>query len=666
MPRDPRFDPLFQPLKIGPVTAPNRFWQVPHCTGMGNRHPQTLAQMRKVKAEGGWGVVNTEYCSIHESSDDTPAIHASLWDDHDIRAHALMTAAVHDHGSLAGVELWHGGARASNAWSRAPGIAPQSVMAQNVPWQTQKMDRQDVAEFRAIHKAAALRAIAADFDVVYVYAAHTYLLAQFLDPVQNPGKTFDERANFVLALAEDTRNAVGHRAAVATRIEVLNEDNTGLEERSRLLERLAPFIDVFDVTIPDYGTEMGPSRFVKEAPLETHIAHVRGVTGKPVVSVGRFTSPETMLSQIRRGVLDFIGAARPSIADPFLPAKIRDGRMEEIRECIGCNICYAHDGLGAPIRCTQNPTMGEEFRQGWHPENVPAIIGQADPVLIVGAGPAGLEAAITLGKRGVPVMLAEAQEPGGRVLREARLPGLSEWGRVVDWRLSQIARLPQVTLYPGSAMTADDVRETGVSHVMVATGSLWRATGLGRSLPGGEASFADPRTLTPDAILTGQRPAQGPVVVWDDEGYHIAAGLADLLASEGFPVTYVTPNGTVAEWSGQTVEQDRLQSRLIDRGVTIHTSRIVTRLTQGHAVLTCAFTGAETTIPCTGFVPVTSREPQDGLWRDLQGLPLQSLTRIGDARAPGLIAHAVHDGHRAARAHLTPLPKPRREVILLG
>jgi dimethylamine/trimethylamine dehydrogenase len=226
--------------------------------------------------------------------------------------------------------------------------------------------------------------------------------------------------------------------------------------------------------------------------------------------------------------------------------------------------------------------------------------------------------------------------------------------------------LPQVTLYPGSAMTADDVRETGVSHVMVATGSLWRATGLGRSLPGGEASFADPRTLTPDAILTGQRPAQGPVVVWDDEGYHIAAGLADLLASEGFPVTYVTPNGTVAEWSGQTVEQDRLQSRLIDRGVTIHTSRIVTRLTQGHAVLTCAFTGAETTIPCTGFVPVTSREPQDGLWRDLQGLPLQSLTRIGDARAPGLIAHAVHDGHRAARAHLTPLPKPRREVILLG
>lgn len=663
--RDPRFDPLFQPLKIGPVTAPNRFWQVPHCTGMGNRHPRTVATMRGVKAEGGWGVVNTEYCSIHESSDDTPSIHASLWDEGDVRAHALMTEAVHSHGALAGVELWHGGARVSNAWSRVPALGPQSVMAQNVPWQTQKMDRQDVADLRAMHKAAALRAIEAGFDVVYVYAAHTYLLAQFLDPIQNPGRSFDERADIVLALAEDTRNAVGHRAAVATRIEVLNEDNSGLEERARLLERLAPLIDVFDVTIPDYGVEMGPSRFVKEAPLETHIAHVRGLTGKPVVSVGRFTSPETMLSQLRRGVLDFIGAARPSIADPFLPAKIRDGRMEEIRECIGCNVCYSHDGLGAPIRCTQNPTMGEEWRQGWHPERVPAIIGSVDPVLIVGAGPAGLEAAVTLGKRGVPVLLAEAGEPGGRVLREARLPGLSEWGRVADWRLSQIARLPQVTLYPGSAMTADDVRETAVSHVMVATGSLWRINGLGRSLPGGEASFTDARTLTPDQLLDGARPAKGPVVIWDDEGYHIAAGLADLLAAEGYPVTYVTPSGVVAEWSALTVEQERLQIRLIERGVTLRTSQIVTRLTQGHAVLSCAFSGAETEIPCAGFIPVTSREPQDQLWRDLQGLTLQSLTRIGDARAPGLIAHAIHDAHRAARAHLTPLPKPRREAIAL-
>jgi len=427
--RDPRFDILFQPLKIGPVTAPNRFWQVPHCTGMGFALPATLAAMRGVKAEGGWGVVNSEYCSIHPSSDDTPAPYASLWDDGDIANMAAMTGAVHAHGALAGVELWHGGWRSGNVLSREAPLGPESMLAETVPWQSQRMDRQDIQALRDWHRAAALRAKAADFDVVYVYAAHTYLLTQFLDPSTNPraddyGGGFAARARLVRELVEDTRAAVGDRCAVAIRIEVTDEDGTGAEERARLLSDLAPLVDVFDVTIPDYGTEMGPSRFVKEAALEAHIAHVRAATGKPVVAVGRFTSPETMLAQVRRGILDFVGAARPSIADPFLPAKIREGRLEDIRECIGCNICYAHDGLGAPIRCTQNPTMGEEWRRGWHPERVPALKRREDPVLIVGAGPAGLEAALTLGLRGATVLLAEASdEPGGRVSREAACRG---------------------------------------------------------------------------------------------------------------------------------------------------------------------------------------------------------------------------------------------------
>jgi dimethylamine/trimethylamine dehydrogenase len=668
--RDPRFDPLFQPLKIGPVTAPNRFWQVPHCTGMGYLRPATLAAMRGMKAEGGWGVVNSEYCSIHPSSDDSPSPYASLWDDGDIANMAAMADAVHAHGALAGAELWHGGHGATNALTRLSSFGPDSMLAEKGPWQNQRMDRQDIRNLRDWHRAAALRAKAADIDVIYVYAAHGYLLAQFMNAVLNRrtdshGGSFENRTQLVRALLQDTRDAVGDRAAIAIRIEVTDPDGAGLEARNEFLGRIAPLVDVFDVTIPDYDTEMGPSRFVKEASLESHVAHVRATTGKPVVSVGRFTSPETMLSQLRRGVLDFIGAARPSIADPFLPAKIRDGRMEDIRECIGCNICYAHHRLAAPLRCTQNPTMGEEWRQGWHPEQVPAIIGQADPVLIIGAGPAGLEAALTLGKRGVPVVLAEAGEPGGRVTREARLPGLSEWGRVIDWRLSQLKKLPDVTLYPGSPMTAEDVIETGISHVMVATGSLWRADGRGHYLPGGAPSFADPRTLTPDQILAGTRPGKGPVVILDDEGYHIAAGLADQLALEGHKVTYVTPAGTVAHWSYFTAEQSRLQARLIERGVSIRTGQHVSALGPGTARLTCVHTGRTADIPCASLVPVTSREPQDALWHALQDARLASLIRIGDARAPGLIAHAVHDGHTAARAHLTPLPAERRERPVL-
>lgn len=247
-------------------------------------------------------------------------------------------------------------------------MAPESLLAENVPWQSQPMDRTDIANLRHWHLEAALRAKPADFDVVYLYAAHTYLLSQFLDPATNPrtddyGGTFRNRTRLVRELLEDVRAVVGDRMAVALRIEVTAEDGTGHEERQQFLHDIAHLVDVFDLTVPDHSHETGPSRFVKEASLEGHIRHVKSAISKPVVSVGRFTSPETMLSQVRRGVIHFIGAARPSIADPFLPAKIREGAIDDIRECIGCNICYAHFGLGAPIRCTQNPTMGAEWRR---------------------------------------------------------------------------------------------------------------------------------------------------------------------------------------------------------------------------------------------------------------------------------------------------------------
>src|SRR5699024_2001560 len=164
-----------------------------------------------------------------------------------------------------------------------------------------------------------------------------------------------------------------------------------------------------------------------------------------------------MVSQIRRGVMDMIGAARPSIADPFLPKKIEEGRIDDIRECIGCNICVAADNQSVQIRCTQNPTMGEEWRRGWHPEKI-APKGSDARILVVGAGPAGLEAAHQLGKRGYGVVLAEATGTlGGRARAEASLPGLASWGRVADYRITQIDKLQNVEVYPGSDLTAQNV-----------------------------------------------------------------------------------------------------------------------------------------------------------------------------------------------------------------
>ncbi len=646
---------------------------------MGNQWPGTLAAMRAVKAEGGWGVVNTEYCSVAPNSDDTPYPHCSLWDEGDVRNMAAMADGVHAHGALAGVELWHGGLRSANFHTREASIGPVSLPTAVAPWQAKTMDLADIRAFRAAHKAAAARALEAGFDLVYVYAAHTYLLAQFLDPGINQrsdgyGGSLANRLRLVREVAEETQEAVRGRAAVAIRIEVNDEvrtDAAAEAERREMLAALAPYVDLFDVTVSDYSHEMGVSRFIKEASLEPFIAHVRAATGKSVVSVGRFTSPETMLSQVKRGIIDLIGAARPSIADPFLPAKIREGHLDDIRECIGCNICYACDGLGVPIRCTQNPAMGEERRRGWHPERV-NVVERREKVLVVGAGPAGLEAAHIAGKRGFEVTLAEASgDLGGRVLAESRLPGLSEWRRVADYRIGQLAKLSNVEIYRGGAMTAEDVRGFGAAHVLIATGSRWRADGRGRTHRTAMAGFAGSRVLTPDDVLAGKRPA-GPVVVFDDDHYVTATCIAELLASEGMAVTYVTTGSMVSEWTRYTAEQGRVQARLIEKGVSIIVSHAVTRLETDGARLSCVFSAREHVIPCGGLVTVTSREPEDALWRALvsgadanRASGIASLQPIGDCKAPGLIAHAVYDGHKAARALGGEEGEARRERVVV-
>ena len=677
MSRDPRHDILFQPLRLGPVTAPNRFYQVPHCSGMGYEQPRTLIAMRAMKAEGGWGVVNTEYCSIDPASDDRPYPYAALWDEGDQATMARMAEAVHAQGALAGVELWHGGLRSANQQTRQAAVGPVSLPAARAPWQARAMDLADIRAYRRAHKAAALRAKAAGFDVIYVYAAHTYLLDQFLNAPTNPrgdgyGGDAAGRRRLLLEVLEETRAAVGDRAAIAVRIEVDDEANPGVAlppERRELFQIIAPLVDLFDVTITDYYQEMGSSRFHQEGSLEPFVREVKTLTGKPVVGVGRFTTPDAMADQLRRGVLDLIGAARPSIADPFLPAKIRDGRYDEIRECIGCNICYAHNSLGVPIRCTQNPTMGEEWRRGWHPERVPAAAAPAE-VLVVGAGPAGLEAALTLGRQGHRVLLAEAgRELGGRVARERRLPGLSAWGRVADWRVTQLAKLANVEIFRESRLEADDVLAAGPRHVVLATGSAWRRDGRGRTsalpLPGLEAN---PLVLTPELVMAGARPAPGPVVVYDDDHYYLAAVLAELLAREGREVLYVASSDGVASWSAHTAEQSLTWARLAELGVRFLLHHGVAGLTGETLELACLRSGAGQRMTVAGLVTVTSREPDDALWRALSAREhgLATLVRAGDCEAPGLIAQAVWHGHRVAREFLAEVPAAGRERPVVG
>ena len=662
--RDPRYDILFEPVRLGPVTTKNRFYQVPHCTGMGWVRPRTLAEMRGVKAEGGWGVVNTEYCSIHPASDDQLHISATLWDDTDVRNHRLMTDKVHAHGALAGAELWFSGSRSANIATRLVSMdvasRPNGV---GHPFQSRAMDKEDIRNLRRWHRNAALRAKAAEFDIVYVYATHGYLLSHFLDPEANTrsdeyGGTLENRTRLIRELIAETKDAVGDRCAVAVRFAAdakVGEDGQPiLGERQEMFAMMAEMPDLWDINISDYSLEMGASRFVKEGSLEPYMHWVKTQTTKPVVTVGRFTSPDTMVRWVKSGLTDLIGAARPSIADPFIPKKIEEGRIEDIRECIGCNVCYSGDSLSVPIRCTQNPTMGEEWRKGWHPDRATPR-GSDSLVLVVGAGPAGLEATRALGARGYRVALAEAGRVlGGRVVREAALPGMREYIRVRDWREGQIAKMANVEVFRESRLTVEDIHDFGADHVVIATGARWR-----RDIFTGKRfePIADEDTpvFTPDDIMDGYLP-EGPVVVYDADGYYMGGVIAERLRSAGLAVTVVTPDHQVSSWADHTGEGWRVPGHLMSQGIELVTAQELSWFDGEVVTLACVHFNRKMTLPAHGLVVVGQRAPVDDLYTALRydavgnhtDLPF-TLARIGDCEAPAIIAAATYAGHRYAQ-----------------
>jgi len=666
---NPGYAMLFEQVKLGPVMAPNRFYAVPHASGMTEANPRVRAAFRKTKAEGGWGVVSTGAVSTHPSSDDSPLPFARLWDENDIRSHALTTDAIHEHGSLAAIELWHGGAAVMNRTSRIPPYSPSGI-----PWQATHvgfmgqlrpriMDKNDIKDVIQWQVDAAKRAQQAGFDIVYIYAGMGYLGYEFLLEEYNVrtdqyGGSVDNRTRFVRELIEATKDAVGETCAIALRIsleELRARKSEHYESQAHeVVSIMADLPDLWDVKMDSSPTDCGASRFKAEGSHEPVIDFVKKVTGKPVVGVGRFTSPDTMVSQIKRGILDFIGGARPSIADPFLPSKIKEGRELEIRECIGCNICISswHDGV--PIRCTQNPTVGEEWRKNWHPQIFEPAESD-DQILIIGGGPAGLEAGLTAARRGYQVTIAErSSELGGRLNFEASLPGLNAWARIKDYRLYALKKMDNVSLYTESELSLENILELQHQRVVIATGARWtRALYSSLEIPLG--ALAGAGVYTPDDIAEGIIP-QGKTLVYDFDNYYLGGVLAEHLAKLGSSVEYATPAGHASAWTIMTNEQPYVHQALYALGVAIHTQTLLTGFEQSSVSLANIFTGHTSAIDFNSVVLVGLRLPDNKLYdqimdakESVKSAGIKSVERIGDAIAAGALVHAVYSGHQYAR-----------------
>ena len=526
------------------------------------------------------------------------------------------------------------------------------------------MDKQDIKNLRRWFVNAFKRCKEAEFDLVCLYGAHGFGIFQhFLSRMTNHrtdeyGGSLENRARFVREVVEDAHNTIGDKMAITLRLSL--EELTGdlgfaNSELRDFVEMHADLPDLWDFAHGAWEDCSGPSRFKEEAAQQDLVAGIKALTSKPVVGVGRFTSPDVMVSQIKKGLLDFIGCARPSIADPFLPLKIEQGRIEDIRECIGCNICVTGDMTMSVSRCTQNPTFMEEWRKGWHPEKMNPK-GVSQTVLVIGSGPAGLEAARALGARGYDVALAEAGNGlGGRVTLEAQLPGLAAWGRVRDYRTYQISQMPNVIPYFDSHLSAQDVLDFGFQNVAIATGAQWRRDGVARQHVVAMPIDRGMKIYTPDDLMAGDVPL-GDVLLYDDDHYYMGGVLAELLVQKGAKVTLVTPSAYVSDWTNNTLEQATIHRRLAGMGVRIVLNRGVSLIAKDHVITNCVYTGDLTPEVADAVVIVASRLSSDGLWQALQqrqnewaDAGILSVKLIGDAAAPGPIAWATYAGHRFAR-----------------
>lgn len=689
--RDPRYDCLFEPLAIGPVTTRNRFYQVPHCNGGGYRDPSAVARMREIKAEGGWGVVFTEQVEMHHSSEISPYIELRLWDDNDIPMLARMADSMHNGQALAGIELAYPGINGPNLYTREVPMAPTALPVRtftNDPVSARSMTKRDISNLRQWHRQAFRRARTAGYDLICLYGAHGFgVIQHFLSTLTNHrtdeyGGSLNNRTRLMRELISDAKDEVGDTMGITLRLslhELVGVLGFTNEEVRELVSEHSDLPDLWDLAHGSWEDCSGASRFKEEAAQQSLVMGIRELTDRPVVGVGRFTSPDVMVRQIKSGVLDLIGCARPSIADPWLPRKIDEGRVDDIRECIGCNMCITGDMTMSLSRCTQNPTFMEEWRRDWHPEIITRK-GISNSVLVVGAGPAGLEASRALGQRGYEVVLAEATVTlGGRVSLESALPGLSAWARVRDYRTWQISQMANVSVYPDNTLTASDVLSFGSEHVALATGSRWRNDGVARYHVRPIPTQGNLPVYTPDDVMAGAAP-QGRVAVFDDDHYYMGSVIAEALVERGAHVTLVTPSAYVSEWTLNTLEQGFIHKRLVELGVDIRRNTAITELFDTGVCCTDTYSEQSTDVSCDAVVLVSSRLANDVLWQELQGMEnewadhgVKSIRVIGDAESPAPIAWATFAGHRyareldePARTPESPLPFKRELARLAG
>jgi 2,4-dienoyl-CoA reductase (NADPH2) len=654
---------LFTPLRVGPLTVTNRIVFSAHLTNYATEEglpSKQHAAYYAARAAGGAGLIITEEHSTHPT--DWPyekLIHG--FRPEVIPGYRRITDAVHSHGVPILAQINHNGGQASSMYTRLPVWAPSPVpdpLFREVP---KAVEPHEIHEIVAGYALVAQHCMEGGFDGVELQCSHSSIVRGFLSPTTNRrldgyGGSLENRARLLLEIVSAVREAIGPGAALGVRLcgDELIEGGTGVAdavEVARLVDARGQ-VDYINTSIGVATATL----FMIEASMRIPPGYASFIAGAireavrlPVVGVGRFKDPVQADRALQAGCCDLVGIVRGQIADADFAAKARAGHAREIRSCLSCNQeCVGRMGLNRWLGCIENPRTGRESveRQSHGP-----LLRRR--VMVVGGGPAGLQAAVTATERGHEVVLYErAPRLGGQIPAAASVPSRAELLDLTRNLVADARRLG-VDIRLGIEMDAATIRAARPDVVILATGARparpWWA--------GDHPQVVDVRD-----VLEGWADPQGRVIVVDELGFHQATSVAELLADRGGQIEVVTNGMVVGQDLGITLDLEmwnaaahrkgiRQATDLVPMGVAAVEAHPPVEAGEGGMVLHLQHhpTGENRDRVCDWVVCALHQQPEDALWHTLRGSEF-AVHRIGDCLAPRRAHAAVVEGQRVAAA----------------
>ena len=644
------YDNLFQPLQLAGCTVPNRIVRTAHSTGTKG---EDLIAYHEERARGGIGLTIIEIAGVQPSS----ATVIPAFTDRVLPFYEELARRMHAHGTQVFQQLWHGGA--------AHGRAGQPVSASAVPAPSinvvpRPMTTTMIDDTVAAFAAAAVRCRDGGLDGVELHGAHGYLIGQFLSPATNLrddsyGGPLENRTRFLVEILEAIRSEVGVGFPVGVRLSGTDFIEGGIDptEAAAIARHIEPLVDFLDISMGSYW------RFHKflstlDDPLGYEIESSEQVTRAvtvPTIVTGRIMTLDHASRLVETGVADMVSLVRAMIADPHLVVKARNGREAEIRPCIGTSMgCVANLMTTGRLQCVVNVAAGNETSV---PFETPAPAATRKKVLVIGGGPAGLEAARTAAVRGHEVHLYEmTAHLGGQVRIAASAPHRADLEAITRFLADEINRLG-VHVHLRVPVDPDLVIDARPDEVVIATGSTPRRDGFqlsspSRPVPGGTLAHV---YSTWDVLGFGGRATIGrTAIVYDDTATFEAISAADTLVAAGAEVTIVSrleQLGANIAYPPATVEASR--ERLYAAGVQFVPSMALREITATEVIARGVGNDLVRTFPADTVVVATYHEPNDGLADHLRAAGL-TVHLAGNVNGTDTIQAAIHSAAAITRA----------------